>query len=272
MRLTKDKATKVPVWAKFFNVPFEYWDSDSLSHIASAVGVPLFMDQLTEQGSKVSFARVCVEIEATSNLPAMFKVNCEGVDAVIKVEYQGLPPKCEHCIAFGHDTSRCVKTQVAALINLQKEIENNLDPGWETVMAKGKRKVGVPDPPTKSVNQEVPQEDGLHKLAEGQSQQEVLVQVEPGEKISDQTHSDELSTRGGELKESKMDGLEALQKELVEITSFALPHDTDLLARVEKLVGSTPSSTQTDKQAQTGSNVKGNSSGKGNKSQRKKHR
>ncbi|XP_028118772.1 uncharacterized protein LOC114316296 [Camellia sinensis] len=167
MRLTKDKATKVPIWVKFFNVPFEYWDSDGLSHIASVVGIPLFMDQLTEKGSRVSFARVCVEVEATSTLPLMFKVSCEEEDVVVKVEYQGLPPKCEHCMVFGHDTTKCVKTEVAALIKIQKETENNPDPGWETIKAKGKRKVGDSNMPTVSESHVEPEEDVLQNLEVG---------------------------------------------------------------------------------------------------------
>ena len=78
-----------------------------------------------------------VQVEAASTLPAMFKVDCEGIEATVKVEYQGLPPKCDHCIAFGHDTDRCVKTQGVALINIHKEVQIHPDPGWETVMAKG---------------------------------------------------------------------------------------------------------------------------------------
>ncbi|XP_028091363.1 uncharacterized protein LOC114291701 [Camellia sinensis] len=272
MKLSKEKATKVPVWAKFFNVPFEYWDSDGLSRIASAVGVPLFMDQLTEQGSRVSFARVCVEVEAASTLPAMFKVDCEGIEATVKVEYQGLPPKCDHCIAFGHDTARCVKTQVAALINIQKEVQNHPDPSWETVMAKGKRKVGVPETTTETVNNEEPIEEGLPQSGEEQNHPEIQVQVETAVELSDQTHREVLNPTEVESKDENMEDLVALQKELVKITSLVLPHDTGLLAKVENLVESTPGKFHTGKQAQAGSSAKGNSSGKGNKSQRKKRR
>ncbi|KAL7179501.1 hypothetical protein ACSBR1_042822 [Camellia fascicularis] len=273
MKLTKEKATTVPVWAKFYNVSFEYWDSDGLSHIASAVGVPLFMDQLTEKGSRVSFARVCVEVEATSYLPSMFKVNCEGEDVVVKVEYQGLRPKCEHCIVFGHDTSKCVKTQVAALVNLQKETENNPDPGWETVMAKGKRKVGGPDMPSVSETHKEPKDDGLQNSEVEASQPKVPAQVESEGSQSSLHHRVGPNLEDGELQLSNLDGLEALQRELVEITRLALPNDVELRAKVENLVGSTPSKDNlANKLVHTGTSSKGNSSGKGNKSQRKKHR
>ncbi|KAL7181471.1 hypothetical protein ACSBR1_040377 [Camellia fascicularis] len=126
---------------------------------------------------------VCVEVEATSNLPSMFSVNCEDEDAVVRVEYQGLPPKCDHCVVFGHDTTKCVKTQVAALINLQKQTEDNPNPGWETVKAKGKRKVDVPETPTVTENYATSKEDGLQEPDVGQSQQQELLQEEPEEKV-----------------------------------------------------------------------------------------
>ncbi|KAL7238204.1 hypothetical protein ACSBR2_004325 [Camellia fascicularis] len=83
MKLSKDKVTKVPVWVRFYNIPMEYWDNDGLSRIASAVGHPLFTDQLTANG--------------------------------------GLPARCEHCVAFGHDTLKCVTNQVAKLVPVSQQ-------------------------------------------------------------------------------------------------------------------------------------------------------
>ncbi|XP_028123740.1 uncharacterized protein LOC114320860 [Camellia sinensis] len=140
MRLTKDKIQKVPVWVKFFNVSMEYWDSDGLSRIASAVGVPLFMDHLTNKGTRVSFAIICVELDASAKEPPSFPIYCGEDQVIAKVEYQGLPVKCEHCLVFGHDTTKCVTTQVAKLVNLQKETENNSNPRWSIVKSKVKEK------------------------------------------------------------------------------------------------------------------------------------
>ncbi|XP_028074446.1 uncharacterized protein LOC114276808 [Camellia sinensis] len=232
------------------------------------------MDQLTEQGSRVSFARVCVEVEATSTLPSMFKVNCEDAEAVVKVEYQGLPPKCDHCVVFGHDTTKCVKTQVAALLNLQKQTEDNPDPGWETVKAKGKRKVDVPEIDTPANSKE----DGLPKTDVRQSIQLEHIQEESVE-IEGEIEAQEtipvpsaVSTPSeGEIEVQEIDGLKALKNSLMEITSLVLPNDVELRAKVENLVETTPGSSAT-KKAQGGTKAKGSSSGKGNKSQRKKRR
>ncbi|CAL5409216.1 unnamed protein product [Camellia sinensis] len=53
MKLSKEDKKTIPIWVKFHNIPLEYWDGDGLGRIASAVGVPLFMDQLTSSGSRL---------------------------------------------------------------------------------------------------------------------------------------------------------------------------------------------------------------------------
>ncbi|GMP97184.1 hypothetical protein CsSME_00045547 [Camellia sinensis var. sinensis] len=82
------------------------------------------------------------------------------------------------------------------------------------------------------------------------------IQVETAEAVSDQTHREVMNPIDDESKDDNMDSLVALQKELVEITSLVLPHDTELLAKVENLVESTPGKFHTSKQAQAGSSAK----------------
>ncbi|KAL7161755.1 hypothetical protein ACSBR2_042267 [Camellia fascicularis] len=146
MKLAKEKFTKIPIWVKFFNIPMEYWDPDGFSRFASAIGNPLFLDQLTARGSRLAFARVCIEIEATSKLPTYFQIWCDDEAVLIRVEYQGLPAICQHCQIFGHETDKCVSTQVAHLISLQKNTEEQITEKvdeWTTITARGKRKLVV---------------------------------------------------------------------------------------------------------------------------------
>ncbi|KAL7184707.1 hypothetical protein ACSBR2_026785 [Camellia fascicularis] len=231
MKLTKEKVTKVPVWVKFFNVPLEYWDSDGLSRIASAVGQPLFMDNLTEQGSRVAFARVCVEVEVTT---------------------------------------KCVKSQVEKLVGLQKETEDNPDPGWSTVKAKGKRKVGDSNPSGPLADggaDDVVFAEGEH----GNNSQQDLAQVSSSESPPRETRDTESNLHRGEINPS-LDGLALLQKEVLELTRIALPDDTEMISKVENLIAANPGhSTPPPKMNQKVPAAKGSSSGKG-KSQRKKQR
>lgn len=142
MKLTKESVSQIPIWAKLLNVPMDYWDFEGLSRIASFIGTPLFMDHLTSSGTRISFARVCVEVSVESVIPESFVVKLGDEVVEIRVEYQGIPIKCENCMVFGHDTKNCIKYQVAKLVQIQKETKNEKEDGWKTVKAKGKKKIG----------------------------------------------------------------------------------------------------------------------------------
>ncbi|KAK3204732.1 hypothetical protein Dsin_018778 [Dipteronia sinensis] len=66
--LTKETYSKILVWVNLFNIPHEYLNEEGLSHIASAVGKPIYAESLTESMKRISYARVCIEIDATYEL------------------------------------------------------------------------------------------------------------------------------------------------------------------------------------------------------------
>ena len=52
MEMLNVHITSLPIWVKFFNIPLEYWTVTSLGYIASAVGIPLHLNTLTENHSR----------------------------------------------------------------------------------------------------------------------------------------------------------------------------------------------------------------------------
>ncbi|XP_031260596.1 uncharacterized protein LOC116118762 [Pistacia vera] len=95
--------TRVPIWAKFHGVPLEYWTPKGLSHIASVVGVPLYMDIITKYGARLDFAKVCLEMDSSSDFKESFELKLpNGEIASIKVEYSWKPFTCAWCKTFGH--------------------------------------------------------------------------------------------------------------------------------------------------------------------------
>ena len=64
MSFEKELLTKIPIWAQFYNVPLEYWTAQGLSYIASSIGRPLYSDSLTESLKRISYARVCIEVDS----------------------------------------------------------------------------------------------------------------------------------------------------------------------------------------------------------------
>ncbi|KAK3230001.1 hypothetical protein Dsin_001882 [Dipteronia sinensis] len=114
--LSKDSYSKIPVWVKLFNIPHEYWNEEGLSHIASAIGKPLYANSLTESMKRISFARVCIEIDTSCDIVDSFDLFMgdssnpklrENVE--ILVEYQWKPKICTECKSFGHSITNCPK-------------------------------------------------------------------------------------------------------------------------------------------------------------------
>jgi hypothetical protein len=70
-----DYLSKVSVWVKLHKVLLEYWTNKGLSYVASALGVPLHaITTLTHK--KLTYARVCVEIDALKLLVKEFDLQC----------------------------------------------------------------------------------------------------------------------------------------------------------------------------------------------------
>ena len=68
LSLSKASLTSILIWVKLCGIPLEFWSEEGLSHIASAVGVPLFADAQTEQETRLRFARICIEVDASKPL------------------------------------------------------------------------------------------------------------------------------------------------------------------------------------------------------------
>ena len=65
---SSDEMSRVPVWVKFPSLPLCCWSPVCLSKIASVIGKPIQYDQLTSNLSRMSYARVLVEIDLLEEL------------------------------------------------------------------------------------------------------------------------------------------------------------------------------------------------------------
>ncbi|GAV70132.1 DUF4283 domain-containing protein, partial [Cephalotus follicularis] len=100
--------SNIPVWVKLANVPSELWTRPGLSYVASALGVPLCMDAATSASNRLSFARVCVHMKASSRFPNSFKVRRRnGILSDVMVQYVWKPSVCSVCRVFDHSSKQC---------------------------------------------------------------------------------------------------------------------------------------------------------------------
>ncbi|XP_030440998.1 uncharacterized protein LOC115663090 [Syzygium oleosum] len=67
LKLKKGSLDTLPVWVRLRDIPFSLWSSVGIGRIASAIGKPLYVDVQTEQMTRISYARVCMEINATKS-------------------------------------------------------------------------------------------------------------------------------------------------------------------------------------------------------------
>ncbi|XP_044507206.1 uncharacterized protein LOC123226740 [Mangifera indica] len=99
---------KVATWVRMYGIPLEFWTPKSLSYIASAIGTPLYADSITEEGTRLDYARICIEIKVDAECPDSICLTLSnGECMVINVEYSWKPLKCNVCQCFGHSTSYC---------------------------------------------------------------------------------------------------------------------------------------------------------------------
>jgi hypothetical protein len=122
MKPVKEHPSSIPVWVKLLNLPWELWNRECISRIASTIGRPIHVDQATAKRTRTSHARVCVEIDASIDLPHEVSVTVGGDQVIIPIQYQVLPQMCDHCKVFGHP--RCVKPVIVVKTDDSTQLEN----------------------------------------------------------------------------------------------------------------------------------------------------
>ncbi|KAF7126448.1 hypothetical protein RHSIM_Rhsim11G0034800 [Rhododendron simsii] len=118
LKLEKVQLSTIPLWVHFYNIPLELWTGPGFSYIASSVGRPLYVDKLTKSGKRLSFAKICVEVDCSSPLPTSFDLKHANGDVVeITIHYPWKPMVCSDCMVFGHGPSNSPKRVVAKVQN-----------------------------------------------------------------------------------------------------------------------------------------------------------
>ncbi|KAJ6743016.1 ZINC KNUCKLE CX2CX4HX4C-RELATED [Salix viminalis] len=105
------KITSLPVWIRLRGLPLPLWSTRGLSMVASMVGTPLSCDEPTHRCTRLEYARICVEIDATLPYVHQFQIHTplSSSPITIQVDYEWKPARCSKCKVFGH---ACVKIEV----------------------------------------------------------------------------------------------------------------------------------------------------------------
>lgn len=93
----------VAAWVRLSRLPIEYYDSKVLRAIGNQIGKTVRIDDHTLTQARGKYARLCVEVDLTKPLLAMFELQ----DRFYTVEYEGLHLLCMNCGRFGHYMEGC---------------------------------------------------------------------------------------------------------------------------------------------------------------------
>ena len=106
----KPDMASVPVWVRLPNLPLECWSPACLSKISNVIRKHIRCDYVTLSMSKVSFARVMVEVTLTDDLPRSIHLSMPDETIINqKVIYEYKPRFCSNCHLPSHTTNVCQK-------------------------------------------------------------------------------------------------------------------------------------------------------------------
>ncbi|GJX65470.1 RNA-directed DNA polymerase, eukaryota, reverse transcriptase zinc-binding domain protein [Tanacetum coccineum] len=116
--INKVEPDRLSICVKLVNLPLEAWTIKGLSVVASRLGKPVMMDNVTSmmynQG-RLGYTRVLIEVDVKKGLPKSIDIQYFDKDykmiisKTVKVLYDWKPPLCTKCSVFGHRDGNCIK-------------------------------------------------------------------------------------------------------------------------------------------------------------------
>lgn len=93
---------------RFNDININLLEEEALGRMASVLGTPIEMNNITATQQRIRFARVLVEMKADSSFPKSIPVVLyDGRLIWQNVSYEWIPPKCDRCVCFGHNIEQC---------------------------------------------------------------------------------------------------------------------------------------------------------------------
>ncbi|KAI9072555.1 hypothetical protein K1719_045486 [Acacia pycnantha] len=98
-----DVQCNIAAWIRLPDVPFEFYNVESLRRIGNMIGKMIKVDRSTSVYDKGGFARICVEIDLKKPLIPTYLVFGEERPII----YEGLHQVCLMCGKYGHQKEGC---------------------------------------------------------------------------------------------------------------------------------------------------------------------
>ncbi|KAG6482722.1 hypothetical protein ZIOFF_059360 [Zingiber officinale] len=101
------ESSVVPVWIRFPDLPIHMFSKVTLFSAASIIGKPIKIDEATADCSRLSVARVCVEIDLLKPKIEDFWIGIGEEKRLQRVEFEKHPSFCVQCLHLGHSVEEC---------------------------------------------------------------------------------------------------------------------------------------------------------------------
>ncbi|KAI0502424.1 hypothetical protein KFK09_017373 [Dendrobium nobile] len=108
---TRENFSSVPVWVRVHKLPLVCWNSVGISKIASKIGIPIAVDALTAAKTRLTYARICIQVSTSSSFPETVTVAIEGEVIKLQIQYEWKPVPCATCASLTHVSSNCPSAQ-----------------------------------------------------------------------------------------------------------------------------------------------------------------
>ncbi|WOK96222.1 hypothetical protein Cni_G04929 [Canna indica] len=102
-----EKISSIPVWIQFPGLPLEYIQREILIKIASSIGQPLKIDEITLKDQRAKFAQICVLWDLDKIVPQGIWINCMRNKFWQAPAFENITRLCYTCDKVGHTSDQC---------------------------------------------------------------------------------------------------------------------------------------------------------------------
>ncbi|XP_047978997.1 uncharacterized protein LOC125220907 [Salvia hispanica] len=95
------------VWCNLVGLPIHLFEKSALFTIGGMLGNPIQVDHATASQTRLSFVRICVEIDISNPPTEEFIIDIMGREVVQKVIWDKIPLFCRECHYVGRSSSAC---------------------------------------------------------------------------------------------------------------------------------------------------------------------
>jgi len=86
-----ENLTIAPVWIRLYSLPSEYWKEEILVDIGNTIGVFVKVSEQTKQRIYTSYARICLYVDISQELPDGIELSWEDEDWIQPIDYEKIP-------------------------------------------------------------------------------------------------------------------------------------------------------------------------------------